>query len=308
MILCPVCLSEKKKHRFHVPGATVSRCLCCSHSYSHDLQSSPMEVYNEGYFKQDHENWFKYPNYPLFQKIELMITKKYNKKDISILDVGCGNGDFLKFLIKKGFNNLTGIDFSHNEHPVIKFFQGNVFEIKSLFTQKFDVIVTLATVEHVEDVRQFVSILCSLLNPGGLVCIMTLDENALIYRLTRMAKAAGISHGVNRLYDKHHLNHFSQRSLRNLIQVCGDFEILEHDGINFPVPAIDLPKSILNFLYRPMIEFFFFVTDLFKRGRFLQVISFSSCYYRAVHGKNVKKAHFSGTVDQESSIFSICSR
>jgi 2-polyprenyl-3-methyl-5-hydroxy-6-metoxy-1,4-benzoquinol methylase len=280
-ILCPICCSEKKKHCFDVPGAVVSRCLSCSHCFSHDVRATPNEVYNEDYFKEDHENWFKYPNYPLFQKIERMIAKKFSKKDISILDVGCGNGDFLKYLHQKGYVNLSGVDFSKNELPFIQFFQGDIFDVKSQLTRPFDVIVTLATIEHLQDVRQFVSLLSSLVSPGGMVCIMTLDENALIYRLARMAKWAGISHGVNRLYDRHHLNHFSRTSLRNLITMSGNFEILEHDSVNFPVAAIDLPKSMLNGLIKPMVKFVFFMTELFKRGRFLQVVSFSSDHHKA---------------------------
>lgn len=274
MISCPVCLSTHKTHLFKVPGATVSKCTKCSHSFSHDLQASPQEVYNEGYFKEHHANWFKHPNFPLFERISKTIEKEFGRKDVSVLDVGCGNGDFLHHLHKNGFTNLTGIDFSKNEHESIKFLQANIFEInEDDFQQKFDVIVTLATIEHVENLYQFMSILNSLAKPGGIICIMTLDENSLLYHLARQVKKAGISHGVNRLYDKHHLNHFSRESLRNLVQGCGKYQILEHYGINFPVLAIDLPKSILNIFIRPMIMLLFFMTSMMKKKEFLQVVT-----------------------------------
>lgn len=271
---CPICNEKKIKDQFKVPGATVSKCTSCFHSFSRNLKFSPEEIYDEDYFIEHHKNWFLHPNFPLFARIASMCEKEYGGKDISILDVGCGNGDFLKYLYSKGFSKLTGLDFTANQHESIEFIQTNIFQVApQSLEQKFDVVTSLATIEHVEDVQHFLKILASFVKPGGTVCVMTLDENSFLYRFARLAKKFGFNQGVNRLYDKHHINHFSKKSLRDLMIRKGKFEIFEHYTINFPINAIDLPKSKLNLVIKPIIHSTFILTSAIRKMEFLQVIS-----------------------------------
>lgn len=51
-------------------------------------------------------------------RIELM--KKYVSPDSSILDIGCGNGDFLVELKESGYKNLKGIDPGKDSAEVVK--------------------------------------------------------------------------------------------------------------------------------------------------------------------------------------------
>jgi 2-polyprenyl-3-methyl-5-hydroxy-6-metoxy-1,4-benzoquinol methylase len=269
---CPVCLALKKKVLFRVPGAIVSSCTSCSHTFSHDLEVSPTEIYNDAYFQERHKNWFQHPNYPLFDKIKETILAVCKSKSTSILDVGCGNGDFLRYLQAHGFTHLTGLDLSKNAHEGIRFIQANLTTVKeSDFTEKFDCIVTLATIEHLEDVRKFMGLLKSLTKPHAMVCIMTVDTSSPIYVLSRILKKMGVSYGVNRLYDKHHLNHFSKKSLQLLLETAGDCEILDRCGMNFPIEAVDLPRSFL----KRVVQFIFFLTRKMGRGEFLQVVVLS---------------------------------
>lgn len=274
MKTCPICLSAVDSVLFQVPGATISNCSRCSHSFSHDLSVTPSEIYNADYFHRHHKNWFEHPNYMLFHRIYEMCQIQFHSKDISILDVGCGNGDFLNYLYSMGFTHLTGVDFTSNHHESIQFIQKNLFNLSEEdFPHKFDLIVSLATIEHVEDVHQFIKILSSLTRSTGILCLMTIDSDSLIYQMSRFATKFGISHGVNRLYDPHHLNHFSRKSFKKLIELCGDYKILEHYGINFPYAAIDLPKSAFNFVLKPAVKSAFFLTSLIEKFEFLQVIT-----------------------------------
>lgn len=274
---CPVCLAEEKTLLFNVPGATISQCAHCSHTFSHDFDTPHVEVYNDSYFQEQHKNWFENPNYELFKKIAATCEKTFGNKNISVLDVGCGNGDFLRYLSGQGFTNLTGVDFSSNQDDKINFVQKNIFEVSAdTFGQKFDCVASLATIEHVEDVHKFMNILSSLVKPGGVVCIMTLDDDSIIYRASRWLGKLGIKHGINRVYDRHHINHFSKRSLKKLVDDTNKFAVIEHYNINFPVKAIDLSKSIFNMVLRPLIMATFFVTNQINRMQFLQVITIKS--------------------------------
>lgn len=56
------------------------------------------------------EEWFE----ENCERIVTWIENKFDekKKDITILDIGCGNGMFLYHLLEKGFTNLYGFDYS----------------------------------------------------------------------------------------------------------------------------------------------------------------------------------------------------
>ena len=53
-----------------------------------------MEEYTPEYYEETHRNWFANPNFALFRWIEHQLPAEIR----SVLDVGCGRGDFLKFL------------------------------------------------------------------------------------------------------------------------------------------------------------------------------------------------------------------
>lgn len=84
----------------------------------------------------------------LHEKILAEIELKFGlKKDISIIDIGCGTGGLLAFLRKKNYINLQGIDYS--EHSIhfsklrnLNVQRLNIDVIQTIFhDQKFDVII-----------------------------------------------------------------------------------------------------------------------------------------------------------------------
>lgn len=198
------------------------------------------EGYDPTYFDERHQRWFEHPNSWLFDKIADAIPGSDSFR--TVLDAGCGRGDFLRHLRKRRPElALTGIDVSPNENADgITFIQGD-FETYSLRTQ-FDVVVSLAVIEHVQDVRVFAKRLAQLTRPGGLTVISTVNDSSLLFRLARGLNTVGVSVAFNRLYSKHHLNHFTPRSLGVLLQSYGmsPGEWIFH---NAPFSAIDVPAS-----------------------------------------------------------------
>lgn len=91
------------------------------------------------------------------------------KKEDAILDVGCGDGEFLRWLLQAGFTNVMGIDpfaekdyYLENQLLVAK---GDVREYQ--FEKKFNLIVLLHSLEHVFDQREHIQSLERNLLPGG---------------------------------------------------------------------------------------------------------------------------------------------
>ena len=72
------------------------------------------EDYSDEYFIVTHKNWFENPNFKLFEVLSSIIDN--DDSSLKVMDVGCGNLDFLKFLREKYSKiDLNGIDFSEQK-------------------------------------------------------------------------------------------------------------------------------------------------------------------------------------------------
>lgn len=199
-----------------------------------------VEGYDPTYFDERHQRWFEHPNSWLFDKITDAIPKTASFR--SVLDAGCGRGDFLRHLRKRRPDlSLTGIDVSPNESADgIAFIEGD-FQTYP-FKEQYDVVVSLAVIEHVSDVRVFAQRIAELTRPSGLAVISTVNDSSLLFRLARGLHAVGVSVAFDRLYSRHHLNHFTPRSLEVLLKAYGmsPSEWIFH---NAPFAAIDVPAN-----------------------------------------------------------------
>src|SRR5690606_10621204 len=106
----------------------------------------------------------------------------------------------------------------------------------------FDAVVNLAVIEHVTDIHQFTRSLKHHCHPEGLVIIMTINDRSVLYDIGRLARAIGWATPFIRLYDRHHLNHFNERSLQRLVEMNG-LEIRETLRHNTPMNAVDMPVA-----------------------------------------------------------------
>lgn len=104
-------------------------------------------------------------------------------KGLSILDVGCGGGLVCEPLARMGAK-VTGADAdpmaistakAHADGAGLKieYLNKPAEEIK----KKFDVVLALEIIEHVQDPEEFVHSISNLCKPGGLVIFSTLNRN-----------------------------------------------------------------------------------------------------------------------------------
>ena len=110
-------------------------------------------------------------------------------KNIKILDIGCGGGLLSEPMCRLGANVL-GIDASKKNIEVAKFHAkksklkidyrvASPEKLKS--KMKFDVILNMEIVEHVEDVNFFIKESTKLLKKDGLMFIATLNKTLVSY-------------------------------------------------------------------------------------------------------------------------------
>ena len=124
------------------------------------------------------------------------IIKKFNLnssnkplKTINILDVGCGGGLLSEPMSRLGAN-VVGIDASKKNIEVAKFHaKKNKLKINYIcaspeilkIQKKFDVILSMEIIEHVEDINFFIKKSSELLKKNGLMFIATLNKTLKSY-------------------------------------------------------------------------------------------------------------------------------
>ena len=110
-------------------------------------------------------------------------------KKINILDIGCGGGLLSEPMCRLGAN-VVGIDASKKNIEIAKFHaKKNNLKINYICSspeilkmkKKFDVILNMEIVEHVEDVNFFIKKSSELLKKNGLMFIATLNKTLKSY-------------------------------------------------------------------------------------------------------------------------------
>ncbi len=145
----------------------------------------------EGKFKPLHKF-----NPTRIKYIKETIINNFNLKDktrplsgISILDIGCGGGLLSEPMSRMGAN-VTGIDASEKNIKVAKLHsKKSKLRINYLCSspekiqnkKKFDVILNMEIVEHVEDVNFFLKSCAKLLKKNGLMFVATINKTLKSY-------------------------------------------------------------------------------------------------------------------------------
>ena len=145
-------------------------------------------------------------NHTLKQKLILLNSFKSGSK--SVLDFGAGTGDFLK-ICKNNNWQVLGIEPSAEarENAVKKgiYLKENLLDITN---QKFDVITLWHVLEHVENLKNTIKVLKSLLQPEGRIVVAVPNYKSYDAAFYKEHWAA---------YDvPRHLWHFSQKAIHKL--------------------------------------------------------------------------------------------
>ena len=138
--------------------------------------------------------WNTTGNYKILHKINPLrlefILNNFGKSSISkknVLDIGCGGGLISESLAKKNAK-VTGIDENiyhikqAKEHAKksslkIKYINQSVDSFFKKNKKKFDLILCLEVLEHVNDVEKTLGKITKLLNPGATLILSTINRN-----------------------------------------------------------------------------------------------------------------------------------
>ena len=145
----------------------------------------------EGKFKPLHKFnpiRIKYIKENVIENFKLQNNEKLPLKGIDLLDIGCGGGLLSEPMCRLGAT-VTGIDASEKNIEIAKIHaKKNNLNINYICTspekiqkEKFDVILNMEIVEHVENVDLFLNSSSNLLKKDGLMFVATINKTLKSY-------------------------------------------------------------------------------------------------------------------------------
>lgn len=154
-------------------------------------------------------------SYMLKKKVSLVLKAlKKNPERIALLDYGCATGEFLKVARNKG---IKGMGIEPEEAAREQALHNNLFVYPYLeeapVISSFDCITLWHVLEHIPDLNKILRSFSKILKDNGLIVVAVPEHNSYDARFYREKWAAW---DVPR-----HLNHFDEKTLRNLFSQHG---------------------------------------------------------------------------------------
>jgi len=175
----------------------------------------------------------------IIQNFKLKDVTKPLKK-IDILDIGCGGGLLSEPMQRLGAN-VTGIDASTKNIKIAKLHaKKNNLDInyicsspeKLKIKKKFDVILNMEIIEHVEDVQFFLKSCSKLLKKNGLMFVATINKTLKSY----MFAIVGAEYVLRWLpIGTHEWEKFIKPEELKIIMSKNNLTLKKLDGMNFNI-------------------------------------------------------------------------
>lgn len=208
-----------------------------------------------------------YHNDPfIYQSIIDQISKISNRDNYKILDVGCGDGAFLKGLINFGMKGIFfGTDLSYNmlkfahdniPHPDVRLFVADGFKLPLKEDTKFDLIHIDSVLHHLigknrleskNMIRRMIQILVNKLNKNGIIVIEekyyhsyifpTITATIIFYGLKLFNSAKLDASKIIKEYSRGlEVNFLHEEELINIIKKHGKPQLLKRRKVRVATP------------------------------------------------------------------------
>lgn len=231
---CLICGSDAILPVSGYGSAHLVKCNTCSFVFSHRIPSHEelTKIYEEDYTRTDYLSPVTVKRFN-----ELLDEFEPFRKTNKIIDIGCGNGDFLVEAVKRGWE-AYGTEFSEHAVRVCKekglIVSQGVFNPEQFNEGGFDVAVSFEVIEHINNPVEEIRKMNRVLRSGGLVYCTTPNFSSLSRRIYK-------SDWIMIEYPEH-LSYYTPRSIRYLFSSNG-FRNLKTKTTGFrssnkPIPEI----------------------------------------------------------------------
>ncbi len=152
--------------------------------------------------------------YPVW-RWENNIAAKFITDNDKVLDVGCGDGAFLRGLLARKKVKAKGLELNPAALAIatrdgLSVHNITVQEYSKDNSNQYDVVTSFQVLEHIADVKSFLSAKIDLLKSGGLLIIGVPFNNPYLYRKDKF-------HTLN--LPPHHMGLWNEESLINLTKL-----------------------------------------------------------------------------------------
>ncbi len=208
-----------KEEAINFPKGDITLCFCHSCGFMSNISfDSKMTEYSDNYEStQSFSSTFTSFNRELASRL----IEKYNLKGKDIIEIGCGNGEFLSLLCDLGRNRGIGFDPAFTEGRTHTSLPGQIKFIKDFYSEKYsgyrgDIIICKMTLEHIENTAHFVgTIRRSVTDYPDTIVFFQVPNAALIVR----------ERAFWDIYYEH-CSYFSAGSLCRLFESCS-FDVVD---------------------------------------------------------------------------------
>lgn len=194
------------------------------------------------------------------------ILDKINFSGQSVLDLGFGRGEALKYAKEHGAKKLVGVDFSETAVEIAKRFL-KIYHVPATLIyvdlikylrenkgkQKFDLIILLGVIEHIPriDVRKILPLLRETLTPKGVLIV-----NTPVFAADNDGYQDGIDERTHEDSDEYeetqgmHINRYTKESLLQFMKESGFTPLSTHYFVAGSVPASELVCFLTSYPFR----------------------------------------------------------
>ena len=214
-----VLLLRSREQAMNYPRGDINLAVCsnCGFIANVSFDSALLEYDSEYEATQAYSPTFN----AFHRQLAERLIDRYDLHDKDILEIGCGQGEFLILLCELGGNRGIGFDPAYVDGRLESDASDRITFVKDFYSEKYthlnaDLVCCKMTLEHIPDTARFVSTIRRAIGPNS--------DTAVFFQVPNVTRILRDLAFWDIYYE--HCSYFDLGSLSYLLQKCG-FEVLD---------------------------------------------------------------------------------